>query len=173
MAMKVALVPHFWAQVTFPVLTDCGDDGAEQFLDVSFRVKYKRLDETEYTALLQRVQATRMEAMRKLTSMQGMEQLPQTAAPSSEEVDATVKEQKDLTPQPIDDRQIIDQVMLGWDQVLGDEDQALPFNPDNLSRTLATLGCAGAIVRRFLDLHQKVAEKNFARPSVTSPPTKA
>lgn len=170
MAMRVAQTPHFWAEVTFPMIADCGDNGEQQYPDISFRVKYRRLEEDEYKQLMERVNASRTETLRKLT-----EPLFKSTAPlliGSEGFDAIVDAQPS-GPKPITDREIIDQVMVGWDHVLDDNDAPLAFNPDNLPRVLKSFGCGGAIVKRFLELHEKAAEKNFARQSVTSQASKA
>lgn len=152
MAMRIAPVPYFWAEVKFPMLADCDAKGVEQFVDVAFRVKYKRLADEEYQTLLKRQYAQQLAALQQFVPA-GMET---GDAPKAAQVE------------PITDREVIDMVVLDWDQMVGEDDKPLPFNKDNLDRALMVLGCRSAIVKRYFELHKKEAEKNFAQPSVTS-----
>ena len=150
MAMRIAPVPYFWAEVKFPMLADCDANGVEQFVDVAFRVKYKRLTDEEYQTLLKRQYAQQLKTFSDLMPAAGQD------APKMPDVE------------PITDREVIDMVVLDWDQMLGEDDKPLPFNKDNLERALQTLGCRTAIVKRYFELHKKEAEKNFAQPSGSS-----
>lgn len=157
MAMRIAVVPYFWATVAFSML---GDD--DKSIDVSFKAKFKRLTQEEHEAMLERVQTARLDALTKMRLPLGI--AAQDVLIGQEPKDAASEGQK-----PITDREIIDLVLLDWDEVLGDDDQKLPFNKDNLDRLLKALGCRAAIVKRFFDLHQKEQEKNFApRPATTT-----
>lgn len=150
MAMRIAPVPHFWAEVKFSMIGDL-----DQSIDVSFKVKYKRLEQEEYEALLARVHASRLAVF---ASGAG---LPAKAAAAAE--GATAEAVK-----PITDLQVIEQVVLDWDEMLGENDEKLPFTKDNLALALKALGCKGMVVKRFFDLHNKELEKNFARPPATT-----
>jgi hypothetical protein len=162
MAMRIAPVPYFWAEVKFSMIGDL-----DVPLEVSLKVKYRRLEQEEYEALLKQVQAARIAA---LTSASGAardligaasEPGPAPEAPAAEGAPAATKH--------VTDREIIDRVVLDWDDVLDDNDQKLPFTKDNLERALTALGCKASIVKRFFDLHTKELEKNFApRPATTS-----
>ena len=156
MAMRIAPVPYFWALVTFSMLTD-SDSAEEKFVDVSFRVKYKRLDQDEHETLMRRVQVARLAALTQIHGVVG------EAAQMLTDEPAIAGDAPNIT-----DREIIDQVMLDWDDMLGEDQQKLPFNKDNLERALKALGCRAAIVKRFFDMHGKAQEKNFARPPSTS-----
>lgn len=153
MVMRVAPVPHFWAGVGFSMIGDM-----DQSIEVSFKVKYRRLEQEEYEALLARVHASRRSAMaaqvKDLVTVAGEGQAEDAAADSAK---------------PITDMEVIEYVVLDWDDVVGDNDEKLPFTRDNLALTLRALGCKAAIVKRFFDLHGKELEKNFApRPATTS-----
>lgn len=147
MAMRIAPVPHFWAEVKFSMIGDL-----DQSVEVSFKVKFKRLDSAEYEDLMRRVHAARLAAIAP----------PPAPTPAS---DGSVEA---APPATFTDQQVIDEVVLDWDDVLGDDDQKLPFTRDNLERALKALGCKAAIVKRFFDLHSKELEKNFARPPATT-----
>lgn len=146
MAMRIAPVPHFWAEVKFSMIGDL-----DQSIEVAFKVKYKRLEASEYEDLMRRVQAARLAAITP----------PPPSPPGSESA-------ADSAQRTFTDQQVIDEVVLDWDDVLGDDDQKLPFTRDNLERALKALGCKAAIVKRFFDLHSKELEKNFARPPATT-----
>lgn len=149
MAMRIAPVPHFWGEVKFSMIGDL-----DQSVEVSLKVKYRLLEQQAYEDLLGRVHAGRLAAIRGATGLEPEPQ-PQDGAAAA--------------PQPITDREVVDMVMLDWDDVLGDDDQKLPFTKDNLERALGALGCRAAIVRKFFEVHAKELEKNFApRPATTS-----
>lgn len=145
MALRLALAPYFWAEVKFSMI---GDNDTS--VDVSFKAKFRRLEQEAYEALMKRVGALRLQA------------LSSTEAQPEEATDAPE------APKPITDREIVDMHLLDWQEVLGDDDEPLPFTKDNLDRVLKTLGCRSAIVMTFIQRHQKEIEKNFARPSGTS-----
>ncbi len=157
MAMRIAPVPYFWAEVKFSMIGDLG-----QSVEVSLKIKYKRLEQQEYEQLLKRVQAARLaaitavsKALAKTPAAEGGEEAP--AQPAAE------------APEEFDDQKLVAEVVLDWDDVLGDDEQKLPFTRDNLARALKALGCRAAIARRFMELHQEEQEKNFApRPAITS-----
>ena len=156
MAMRIAPVPHFWATVTFWMIGDF-----EQSIECSLKVKYKRLEQEEYEKLLQRVQAARVSAILRASS-------PDAAAPVAISEEKKPEDSVEGSAQPITDLQVIDQVMLDWDDVVGDDDAKLQFTKDNLASALKALGCKSAIVKRFFELHNKELEKNFARPPATT-----
>jgi hypothetical protein len=143
MALRLALEPYFWAAVKFSMI---GDNDTS--LEITFKGKFRRLEQEAYEALMKRVNATRMKALT-------------TAA-------AMAETEPDDAPKPITDREIVDMALMDWQDVLGEDDQPLPFTKDNLNRVLKTLGCRSAIVMTYIELHQKELEKNFDRPSGTS-----
>lgn len=160
MAMRIAPVPYFWAQVKFPMLTDCDSNGVEQFADVTFRVKYKRLSDKDYQQLMKRIYEKQ-----RLTTQQLLSQISPSTA---EVIEKPAAEASEAPIEAIDDRGVVDMVVLDWDDMVGEDNEKLPFNKDNLERAMEVLGCRAAMVKRFLDLHKKEAEKNFAQPSESS-----
>jgi hypothetical protein len=151
MAMRISPVPHFWAPVAFTMI---GDNG--QSIDVSFQGKFKRLSQKQYEHLMARVHATRTESITKAIGITAGEQ------PAAEGGGA------EAPPKPINDHEIVEQVLIDWKDMLGDDDQPLAFTSDNLERALDVLGCRAAIVKTFFDRHNKEHEKNFALPSATT-----
>lgn len=159
MTMRIAPTPHFWAEVKFFMLGDL-----DTSIEVSFKAKYKRLEQEEYEKLLTRVQAARLAALTNLPGYQAAASV--AVGKEGTPADATPGDAK-----PITDLQMIEEVLLDWDDVVGDDDEKLPFTKDNLARTLKALGCKAAICKRFFDLHNKEQEKNFARPPATTSAT--
>ncbi len=152
MAMRIAPVPHFWAEVKFSMIGDL-----DTSIEVSFKVKYRRLEQEEYEALLARVHASRRAPLAPLGDAVAVAREGQPEAADAGR------------GKPITDLQVIEEVVLDWDEMLGDNDEKLPFTKDNLALALKALGCKAAIVKRFFELHGKELEKNFApRPATTS-----
>lgn len=153
MAMTVSPVPFFWANVEFDIPGDFGTR-----LKVSFQAKYRRVEQEEYEALMRRLQAARVVAFR--------EQLDADSAALVTLGDAPADSQS--APR-LTDREVIDKYLLGWgSDMLGDDNQPLPFNPENLARVERILGCRAAMSRTFFEAHHQAPEKNSETPSDTS-----
>jgi hypothetical protein len=51
-------------------------------------------------------------------------------------------------------------VLLDWDDLLDEEDQKIPYTPDNLERMEGILSVRASLVQAFFDAHVKAPEKN-------------
>lgn len=72
----------------------------------------------------------------------------------------------DAGSQPtITDRQFIDQWLVGFgSDVLGADDQPLPFTPDNVTQLLAQPGAKQAVINAFFDGYEEAETKNSVTP---------
>lgn len=69
------------------------------------------------------------------------------------------------TQPPITDRQFIDAWLVGFaSDVLGADDQPLPFTPENVTRLLAQPGVKQAVLRAFFDGYEEAETKNSVTP---------
>jgi hypothetical protein len=148
--MRIAPVPHFWETVSFTMPGDFGKP-----IEASFKAKFLRLEQDKFEELMARINAARVSAIAGgdtfITEVAG-------EAPA----DAT-------GPKRITDQEVVDNHLLGWDDVIGDDDAPLPYTKDNLARLIqANLGCRAAIVRTYINAHFKAPEKNSAQPPGSS-----
>lgn len=151
MAFRIAVVPHFWQLVEHELIGDLGTT-----IKITFKVKFRRPPQQEVEDLAQRV----FDKARLLLLPAG--DVP-AGRPEGHEPAAVEEPHKELT-----DQEVIDRYVLDWDDVVGDDDQPLPYTPDNLERANRILGVRGAIVRTFLDNFLKAPAKNSAALPVTS-----
>jgi hypothetical protein len=139
MSFKLAINPFFWAPVALSLVGDMGER-----IEGSFKVKFKRLSQGEYEALLAKIR------------------LP--VKPNDPiELEAEIEMAKAEKREPawrITDREVVDQVLLDWDDLVDDADQKMPYTPDNLERVETILGVRAAIVNAFFEAHAKAPEKN-------------
>lgn len=69
------------------------------------------------------------------------------------------------TQPTINDRQFIDAWLVGFaSDVLGPDDQPLPFTPENVSRLLAHPGAKQAVLKAFFDGYEEAETKNSVTP---------
>lgn len=69
------------------------------------------------------------------------------------------------TPPTITDRQFIDAWLVGFaSDVLGADDQPLPFTPENVTQLLAQPGAKQAVLTAFFDGYEEAETKNSVTP---------
>lgn len=79
-----------------------------------------------------------------------------------------------INAKQINDQGVIDLVLLDWGpEIVGDDDQKLPFTPENVAKVCDVYGVRAAIVRKFLDTYLQEPEalepaKNSAPQSATT-----
>lgn len=142
--MRIAPVPHFWANVSFYLRGDY-----DQAIEATFKAKFRRLTQDELERLMARIHAARVSA-----NTTAGDQVAVAGTPAPDQQGA----------RPITDQEIVDSYLLDWKDMVDDHDEPLPFNPDNLARALQVLGCRAATVRAFIDAHIKAPEKNSGQP---------
>jgi hypothetical protein len=135
-----AIQPYFWEWVTLQVR---GDLGAT--MEVRFKAKYRRPDQEQVEGLIERLMAG---ARSQVAGMLKGSGLP---VPADAPKDAA---------KPLTDQEVVQDYLLDWSDMVGDDDQPLPYTPDNLLTVEKVLGARGAIVKTFLDTFMKAPEKN-------------
>jgi hypothetical protein len=135
MTFKLAIAAFFWAPVSVSLV---GDMGAR--IEGEFKAKYKRLTQQQYEDLLARIR------------------LP---VKPSDEADATAEEEQEgFQGWRITDKEMLDLVLLDWDDLVDENDQKIPYTPDNLEQKVEpVMGARAALVSAFFDAHVKAPEK--------------
>lgn len=66
-------------------------------------------------------------------------------------------------PPTMNDREFIDSWLIGFaDDVLGTDDQPLPFTPENVTKLLSMPGAKMAVINAFFSGYEEAEEKNSA-----------
>jgi hypothetical protein len=124
--------PDFLAQVVAHIPADRG-----KTTRVAFHVAFRRLEQREYQDLMARLRESRLEAER-IEKETGRPAVP-----------------------AFGDRQLLDEVLVGFGDDLQDEvGSPLPFTPENVDRVLAIYPIQPRMVAAFFDNFGKAAEKN-------------
>jgi hypothetical protein len=152
MALKLsAIPPHFWTTAKLSLPGDLG-----KRIEVEFRIKVARLSQDDYVDLAVHRRMPGYEQARK--AVEAANQVAKLAALAAGN---PAPEPRPLPePVPVDDKKVVDLVLLGWGDVLDDADQALPFTPENLERVDQLLGVRAATVDAFFAAHLQAPEKN-------------
>lgn len=139
MTFKLAINPFFWAAVAVSLV---GDMGVR--IEGGFKAKYRRLKQKEYEALLKRMNLP----------------VKPVDAESLALAEEAAKAEGRTAEWRITDRELLDLVLLDWDDLLDENDAKLPYTPENLERAEEVMGVRAAMVQAFFDAHNKAPEKN-------------
>jgi hypothetical protein len=138
MTFKLAINPYFWACVKLSLVGDMG-----KRIEGTFKAKYRRMAQKEYESILAKMR---------------LPLKPDGALEASDTVEGD-----DAQPHQewrITDKELLDLVLLDWDDLLDEDDQKMPYTPDNLERMEQILGVRASLVQTFFEAHAKAPEKN-------------
>jgi hypothetical protein len=151
MTFKLAINPFFWAPVKVSLV---GDMGAR--VEGSFKAKYRRLSQEEYEALLARMRLPVRPIQLPAEAIDG-EGGAQGASSEPGDIEGQLEP---ITQWRITDKEVLDLVLLDWDDLLDEQDQKIAYTPDSLERMETILGVRASLVQGFFDAHVKAPEKN-------------
>lgn len=152
MTFKLAINPFFWAAVKLSLVGDMG-----KRIEGSFKAKYRRLSQQEYEALVARMQLPMKPASEPGEVAEGDDPGQLEAGDASE-----------FKQWRITDKEVLDLVLLDWDDLLDEHDQKIPYTPDTLEQAEAVLGVRASLVQAFFEAHVKAPEKNSGRRHAAS-----
>jgi hypothetical protein len=148
MTFKLAINPFFWATVKMSLVGDMG-----KRVEGAFKAKFRRLSQQQYEALLERLRLPVQPPARPGDSAEGDGPIAAGGADASE-VEPQAQQWR------ITDKEVLDMVLLDWDDLVDEDDQKIPYTPDNLERLEGVLSARASLVQAFFDAHVKAPEKN-------------